>query len=175
MKVTLIRHTSVDVPKGTCYGQSDVPLKDTFEQEATLVRARLSGRAFDKVYTSPLSRCVKLADFCGFPDAERDERILELNFGDWEMQRFDTIADPNLQAWYNDYLHVRVTNGESFTDQYRRVAEFLEELCRKPYREVAVFAHGGVLICARFFAGLIDESRAFEALTPYGGEISLDI
>jgi hypothetical protein len=34
MKVTLIRHTRVGVPQGTCYGWSDVPLAETFEQEA---------------------------------------------------------------------------------------------------------------------------------------------
>ena len=34
MKVYLIRHTAVDVPSGTCYGQTDVPLKSTFEAEA---------------------------------------------------------------------------------------------------------------------------------------------
>ncbi len=33
MEVILIRHTSVDVPPGVCYGQTDVPLKPTFEQE----------------------------------------------------------------------------------------------------------------------------------------------
>ena len=27
MNIYLIRHTSVDVPKGLCYGQSDVPLR----------------------------------------------------------------------------------------------------------------------------------------------------
>lgn len=100
---------------------------------------------------------------------------MELNFGDWEMQRFDTIADPNLQAWYADYLHVRATHGESFADQYWRVADFLEELRTKPYREVAVFAHGGVLICAQLFAGQIDREQAFDSLTPYGGEISLEL
>ena len=35
MEVTFIRHTSVDVPPGVCYGQSDVPLRDSFEQEAS--------------------------------------------------------------------------------------------------------------------------------------------
>ena len=34
MNIYLIRHTSVDVPKGLCYGQSDVPLRPTFEIEA---------------------------------------------------------------------------------------------------------------------------------------------
>ena len=32
MKVTLIRHTKVDVPKGTCYGWSDVPVANSFEE-----------------------------------------------------------------------------------------------------------------------------------------------
>ena len=34
MDIVLIRHTSVGVPKGTCYGWSDVPVADTFETEA---------------------------------------------------------------------------------------------------------------------------------------------
>lgn len=84
MVVYLIRHTSVDVPQGVCYGQTDVPLNPTFEEEAALTSARLKGLQFDKVYMSPLTRCVRLATFCGYPDGERDDRIKEINFGDWE-------------------------------------------------------------------------------------------
>ena len=32
MEVIFIRHTSVDVPPGVCYGQTDVPLRNSFEQ-----------------------------------------------------------------------------------------------------------------------------------------------
>lgn len=41
MKMTLVRHTSVDVPKGVCYGQSDVGLRATFAEEAERVRENL--------------------------------------------------------------------------------------------------------------------------------------
>lgn len=41
MEVILIRHTSVDVPPGVCYGQTDVPLKPTFEQEAAITQENL--------------------------------------------------------------------------------------------------------------------------------------
>ena len=64
MKLYLIRHTSVDVPQGTCYGQSNVPLKSSFEDEAEIVKKNLDGIAFDAVYSSPLSRCRKLARYC---------------------------------------------------------------------------------------------------------------
>lgn len=50
MEVILIRHTSVDVPPGTCYGQSDVPLRDTFEQEAEAASQHLAPyQPFDRV------------------------------------------------------------------------------------------------------------------------------
>ena len=107
MEIYLIRHTSVDVPKGLCYGQSDVPLRPTFEIEAAVTKAKIESIHFDMAYTSPLSRCTRLAQYCGFGDAIRDPRILELNFGDWEMQYFDKIKDPNLQCWYDDYLNVK--------------------------------------------------------------------
>ena len=131
--------------------------------------------SFDKVYTSPLTRCVRLATFCGYPDAERDDRLKELNFGDWEMHRFDEIADANLERWYADYLHVKATNGESFEDQYRRVAGFLDELRQKPYEQVAIFAHGGILLNAQIYAGIIKPEEAFGALTPYGGIVKIEL
>ena len=94
MEVILIRHTSVDVPPGVCYGQTDVPLKPTFEQEAAITQENLKNYLpFDHVYTSPLTRCVRLASYCGYPDAERDKRIMEINFGSWEMKPFDRNDD----------------------------------------------------------------------------------
>ena len=176
MEIIFIRHTSVDVPSGTCYGQTDVPLKPTFEQEAAVTLENLNAYApFDHTYTSPLSRCTKLATYCGYANAERDSRILELNFGDWEMQRFDEIKDPRLQEWFDDYLNVSATHGESFFMQYNRVSDFLDELKTKPYQKVAVFAHGGVLICAQIYVGLLKIEDAFTSLTPYGGVVKIVI
>lgn len=176
MEVILIRHTSVDVPSGTCYGQTDVPLRSTFPEEARIVRERLAaGPPFDVVYTSPLSRCVRLAEYCGYPDTLRDARLLELDFGAWEMQRYDEIRDPHLAEWYADYLHQPATGGESFEGQLRRVACFLDELRRKPYRRVAVFTHGGVIACAQVYAGIVRLEEAFSHVPPYGGVVPIQL
>ena len=68
MEVILIRHTSVDVPKGTCYGQSDVPVATTFAEEAEVTRQKLEQyQPFDAVYASPLTRARLLAAYCGYP------------------------------------------------------------------------------------------------------------
>ena len=180
MQVILVRHTAPDVPPGTCYGQTDVPLRATFPQEAAATLARLrellaQGPAPEVVFTSPLSRCTRLADYCGYPDAVRDRRLMEIDFGRWEMQPFEQIADPRLVEWYADYLHVEATGGESFDMQLRRVSEFLDHLRRQPYRRALIFAHGGVLICAQIFAGCLTADQAFSALTPYGGIIEIAI
>ena len=175
MEVILIRHTSVDVPKGVCYGQTDVPLRDSFEEEASITAQQLQNDVFDAVFTSPLSRCTRLADHCGYPDAIRDARMKELNFGEWEMQEFDKICDPRLEEWYNDYFHVAATGGESFMMQLQRVSEFLNEVSGKEYKRIAVFAHGGVLICAQIYAGILRMEDAFDALTPYGGVVRLQL
>ena len=176
MEVILLRHTTPDVPVGTCYGQSDVPLKETFEEEATVAKAALdSCGPIDYAYTSPLSRCTRLAAFCGYPDAARDPRILEINFGEWEMKLFDDISDPHLQEWYADHIHTPVTGGESFMQQYERVSRFLDELRTRPWQRVAVFAHGGVLVAAQVYAGLVTPEAAFAALPPYGGLIRIQL
>lgn len=169
MEVYLIRHTSVDVPQGTCYGQTDVPLRDTFEEEAAVTSRGLAGLSFDAVFTSPLSRAVRLAAYCGFPDAVRDDRLKEMNMGAWEMQRFEDISDPQLQRWYDDYWHERTREGEGFMDLYDRVCRFLQEMRERGYGRIAVFAHGGVLIAARAMAGQIALEQGFMDLTPYGG------
>lgn len=202
MNVYLVRHTSVDVPRGICYGQSDVPLKETFPQEAGAVKCRLqhlvykgilpdnnsctagfpeemhAGEpllSFDAVYTSPLDRCTRLAEFCGYGNAVKEPRILELNFGEWEMQEYKEIKDPHLEVWFEDWINVRTTGGESFMDQYGRVSAFLQELKGKGLENVLLFCHGGVLACAKVLGGKIDPSEAFSTLDDYGSILHISL
>ena len=179
MEIFLIRHTSVDVPHGVCYGQTDVPLKPSFEQEAEIVKQGLAEHSFDTVYTSPLSRCVKLATYCDYPDALRDDRLKEMNMGDWEMLAFDEIKDPQLQEWYNDFLHVPTRNGESYQDLLTRVSSFLNEIKSSGktagHNKIAIFAHGGVLLCAQVFAGVLTPENSIQKLPSYGEIIRISI
>ena len=69
-----------------------------------------------------------------------------MNMGAWEMQLFDAITDPRIQEWYDDYLHVAPTGGESYPDMQRRISAFLDELRETGHSRVALFAHGGVLM-----------------------------
>ena len=176
MEVILIRHTSVDVPKGTCYGFTDVPVAATFAEEAEVTRQNLTRyEPFDAVYASPLTRARVLAAYCGYPQPRLDNRLKEMNMGNWEMQLYDEIDDPFKETWYNDFMHLSIPGGEGFPQLYQRVAAFLDELKHERYRRVAVFAHGGVLICAGIYGGLFPPEKAWDNLVPTGGIQRIEI
>ena len=168
MEICFVRHTTVSVPEGTCYGWSDVALADTFESEARNIRDRIAGHSFDRVFCSPLNRCVRLAEFCGFGDAQRDDRLKELHFGDWELQRWDEIDDPQLQRWYDNWIEVAPTGGESFLQLYDRVTSFLQEQQAKGTKSLLLFTHSGVLHAARVFFGETTFQTVLERQLPYG-------
>lgn len=170
MRLVFIRHTSVAVERGVCYGQSDVPVAGTFETEAETIKKRLETYRFDRIYSSPLSRCMKLAAYCGYHNPETDSRLLEMNFGEWEMKRFDEISDPRLRLWYDDYLNVRATGGESAMEQRARLESFISDLCSicDSDETIAIFCHGGIMIHAMAIIGRIDYAEAFRHLPDYG-------
>lgn len=166
MKISLVRHTSVDVPQGMCYGRTDVPLnKKSFEEEATAVDANLRKKEFDVTFSSPLSRCRSLAAFCGYEEPLFDNRLKELHFGDWETQRWDEI---DMSIWENDWVNPPPPNGESFMQMYERVASFFDDLKKESYRSVVIFTHGGVISCARVYFEQADINKTFELMPKYG-------
>jgi alpha-ribazole phosphatase len=145
MEVYLIRHTSPKVEKGICYGQSDVPLTDSFQQETAALRKHLPDK-FDSIYSSPMSRCYKLAQqLVSEKEIITNPQLLEMNFGDWEMKNWDLIEQDILNNWMHDFVNVKVPNGENFTELYTRAGKFMDEIMSQPYKSVAVVTHAGVI------------------------------
>lgn len=175
MKITLIRHTSVAVDAGVVYGFTDVETAASFPEEAASAAQRIAGEVFDGVFCSPLSRCRRLAEACGFPEAVSDARLKELNFGKWEMQRWDAIDDPVLEKWYTDWMNIPAGGGESFRDQLERVSDFLEELKRGAYRHVCLFVHSGVIRCALVYAGVCAPDEIFTMDIPFGSRTDITL
>ena len=165
MEIILVRHTKVAV-KGTCYGFSDVDLADTFEQEKDEVLKKVDSTN-TVVYSSPLSRCTKLAHYIT-SDFKIDDRIKELNFGDWEMKRWDDLSDPEFDDWMNDYINYKCPNGESLLDMKSRVEAFYKEISSGNNDRVIIVTHGGVI---RLFNHLINGvalDKIFDIKIEYG-------
>ena len=142
MEIHLLRHTSVKGVDGMCYGQSDVELSDDF---LTTFGSIKPDQHYNEIISSPLRRCVALADFFKF-EYTIDARLMEFNFGTWEMKRWSDIAEDEFGNWHEDYVNGRPPEGESLLNMQKRVLGVLAELKVKyPQGKVLLITHAGVI------------------------------
>jgi alpha-ribazole phosphatase len=147
MRLFLIRHPPPAVAPGTCYGRTDLPLAGDPAVQAEALRPLLPPGA--PLYSSPLARCRLLAEALHAAPI-LDERLREIDFGDWEMQPWDSLDRALLDAWAADPLHFVPPGGEAVAALRQRVAGFLAGLPA----EAVLVAHAGVIkVCAAELAG----------------------
>ena len=92
------------------------------------------------------------------------------------MKTWDEIsADPYSKEWFNDWINTPTPHGESLRQQYERLKAFLAEKKQQGYQQITVFAHGGILTCARVLAGEYPIEQAFESIPPYGSVIRIEL
>ncbi|MGD1889384.1 MAG: alpha-ribazole phosphatase [Cyclobacteriaceae bacterium] len=142
MEIYLVRHTTPAISKEICYGQSDIPLAATFTEESQRVLEKLPA-SVDMVYTSPLSRCLQLAQRIPHQALEQVSQLKEMNFGDWELRPWSEIPKQELDPWMNDFVNYQVPNGESMEMLADRVARWYENLMTTPLDKVVVVTHAG--------------------------------
>lgn len=146
MEVYLIRHTQVNIEPGICYGQTDVPLADSFPRECERMQGKLPPITDWRVYSSPLHRCHTLAQHLNCGSVNSDHRLMELHFGAWELKRWNEIeAGQAARIWFSDFVNQRCPLGESFQELFERSVAFWEELCHQAHPYVLVITHGGVI------------------------------
>ncbi len=176
MEIYLVRHTTVTVEKGLCYGQADIALAPTFLQEAADTAKQIADRQNAAYISSPSRRCTQLAEFLSRRPPITDRRLLELNFGQWELKLWETLDQEQLDTWINDIINVKCPGGESYADLYGRVIEFYLETLRKNHRSAVICTHAGVIRCILAYILEMPLQRAFDIRLAYGGvtKISID-
>lgn len=170
MGLILQRHTTPDIAPGICYGSSDLALADTFDAEA---RAAMQGLPTpDHIVSSPLQRCLRLAEHMGThfglaPDILPG--LAEMDFGRWEGVAWDAIPRVEINAWAEDFHHARPHGGESVADLFSRSLATLSPLEDRA-GTVLVVTHLGVIRAA---LAAIDTPDAWRHPLPYGGRFVL--
>ena len=99
MPLFLIRHPRPLIESGVCYGQLDVEAEDP-ARLADQLAARLPARI--PIISSPLRRARVLAEALGKrldAPVHDDPRLREIDFGNWEGQRWEAIDRALLDAW----------------------------------------------------------------------------
>jgi alpha-ribazole phosphatase len=167
MEIYLIRHTTPNIEKGICYGQTDLDVADTFEEEVVHVLTNLKDVNNAILYSSPLIRCKKLALKINNQITE-DKRLMEINFGDWELIKWDTINKTDLDIWMKDYVNEKIPNGESCLELYIRNIHFFKEIIQKHYSKVIIVCHAGVIRSILSYVKEISIEESYNIPIEYG-------
>ena len=145
MKLFFLRHTSLNVGLDVFYGQTDLDVSDRFEEEVKLIKKKIKNFNIDtnsiKVYSSPLKRCIKLTNMLT-KNYIIDERIKEMNLGDWEMKKMSSISKKEKLDWENNLLSFKIPNGESNNEFLKRLKSFLEDIF-KFNEDALIVCHAG--------------------------------
>ena len=176
MKVFLVRHTEVD-KEATDWiaGKTNVELTQNGVEQAALLAANLTQKiSFDHIYSSPLKRCQHLAQQCSQlsqKPIQIDERLSELDFGEWEGKRLSLLYEQNPAL---DLFSP--PGGESVELFSKRVLHFWEEVILNLNAEhVLVVAHGGTnsAILMRLTRSPLD--KFWDFMQSYGGVSEIEI
>lgn len=147
MNVFLIRHTAVYNPKNVCYGQSEMPLEENFTSKFSFIEEKLKDylNADSKIISSPLKRCLKLASYLKSDDYSVDERIMELNFGTWELLNWEDIPKDELNEWMKNFDTYKINQGESFKELHNRTISFWKDILKIEEKNIFIITHAGVI------------------------------
>ena len=148
----LIRHGPLDVVPGTLVGTTDLALSEMSGSDENFVQICRHLEGIDVWFCSPLLRCHQTLEilqqqFDVGGDVSYDDRLREIDFGQWEMQSFAAInaaAPEYIEAWsrYTDFVFPA---GEAVADFCERIRAMLELFKAHDAEKIAVITHGGVI------------------------------
>lgn len=172
----LSRHSTPDIDLKICYGQTDIDVKETFYNEAYILANKIEKLNITTIYTSPLIRCLKLAEYiqqntkCNIIE---DERIKEMNFGKWELTPWNEIPLDDLNKWAKDPFGFKAPQGECFNDVIERVISFYREKnCKSTH---LIVTHAGVIKAFFVYLLKMEPQKALNYELPFACLCKIDL
>lgn len=91
-----------------------------------------------------------------------------MDFGHWEMRRWDDIPRVEIDAWRDALATYRIPGGETVAEVSARATAFVAELAATDRRRHLVVTHGGVIRCLVNAALGRPPEQAFRVRAAYG-------
>jgi len=152
-RLSIIRHGSTESAKTGVYaGITDLPLSPEGRAELEKKRSEMVYPKVNKVYSSPLSRCMQSAEII-FPDRELMvvDELREMNFGDFEgLKAEDLLGLESYKDWLKGGMDAAPPNGESIREMilrsYNAIQKILFDMMRENLTHCGVVTHSGIMM-----------------------------
>lgn len=136
--------------EGRYAGTADVPLDGLGLEQARRVADRFRESTVDVIYSSPLSRCLALAEMVAAAhhmEVIVDERLREIDLGRWDGMMLEDIVEKDgdiLKEWTRNPTSVTIPDGETLMSVQERAMAWYDE-ASSLHSEGMIFAssHGG--------------------------------
>ena len=150
--IYFVRHGQTEWNKiGRMQGHIDIELNDEGKNQAQVVKEKLKGIKFDKVFSSPLKRAKETAEIICSQKITIDDRLIERFNGELEGKFKDEIM---VYPDFNDPNDTRfgIESLNSFKD---RINSFLDDVLNEyKNKNVLVVTHAGICLYVRcYFEG----------------------
>ncbi|MGN7297172.1 histidine phosphatase family protein [Ferdinandcohnia sp. SAFN-114] len=150
MVVYLVRHGITAWNKEKRYlGHTDIEIIRGEQSGLIKLKKELTHIHFDHIFTSDLRRCQESLKLLNIPAPEtEDDRLRELDFGDWEGKTYDELKDQKAyQNWLNNWEKGIIPNGESTDTFSGRIDAFFNERFQQTRHNetILIMTHGGVI------------------------------
>jgi alpha-ribazole phosphatase len=143
--VALLRHPKPLIENGICYGRLDLALHPRAAVEIAAMRQALAGFRASAFWSSPALRCrLAVPALAAGLSPHLDERLQELDFGDWEGMAWNDVPRHLLDEWAADPWSFAPPGGETGAALLARVISIHADLARHG-RDCIVLSHGGPL------------------------------
>lgn len=154
-KLIFVRHGSLpSVYSNSFVGVHDIDLSDEGRADAAAIGRWLSRQTYGKVFSGTLSRVRHTREIASESDPRlqefsADERLNELDFGDWSLLKFDILKQQYgtaFEQWNMGMADFTFPNGENIGHFIQRTRAVMADLIRCDTETAVVFSHGGVLM-----------------------------
>lgn len=152
-RIHFIRHAMCQAnEEGRYIGVTESPVSQKGRSELMAKASQFIYPPADKVYTSPLRRCIDTAAFL-YPEgyARVMPELREMSFGDFEGKTlFELRGREDYKEFLKGGLDNPPPNGESLRHVVERCCDGLDfivrDMMKNSYENAAVVTHGGIIM-----------------------------
>lgn len=146
-QILIVRHAESEANlQGVLAGRIDpTPLTRKGKSAARALRPTLEAFDAQAVFASPMLRCRQTAQWAGYEDFILDDRLLEMDYGDWSGRKLKTLS--RRKEWKSIQQSPETfefPGGESFKCASERIKNFIDSMRETSFERVALFTHGDI-------------------------------
>lgn len=147
MKIYITRHSkTLWNQEKRLQGWQDSPLTDEGIKDAYRLKERINKLKIDYCYSSPINRARQTSEIL-FNEIIFDERLKEMNFGNYEGKSIAEIADDEqyYNLWHCPDDNLGLAGGETYQEVQARLKDFLNDIYQKHHDETIFLTIHGML------------------------------